>query len=373
MTLTGLVHLLVEQFLPDSHQHYLFENYRQMDIYRVPASVVPSYLRGRPRTLIKHRFVRKTKSNKFTRDSIHETDTPSSFEIIKESGAKHTVLFCTESDDQMPSCTCKDWARWHIPCKQFFFAIFRKISDWSWESLPTGYLRSAYLTTDNKALSDYFVNQGVAQNDLSFFVSNNDQLSRSNASDNDLVDTLESSLDLDTCPDNQHLHVLDEALTCELPQQKKERNVQDHMLKARVTLQNLKTLTYNFPDDNVNLAEEFTQMLDELYHSFYSRLPNETGLIILPPAQESIRSTKKREIINRSTDYSNLPPRKKYKKSADSRVGIKADRLKKETSSMKVRLIWPQPSLHDCMLYLYTIGKSRGSKNIKQDQEGFHK
>ena len=114
-----------------------------------------------------------------------------------------------------------------------------------------------------------------------------------------------------------------------------DRNVQDYMLKARVTLQNLKTLTYNFPDDNVTLAEEFTQMLDELYHSFYSRLPNEAGLIILPPTQESIRSTKKREIINRSTDCSNLTPRKKYKKSADSRVGIKADRLK-ETSSMKV-------------------------------------
>ena len=195
-------------------------------------------------------------------------------------------------------------------------------------------------------------------------------MSRSN---NDLVDTLESNLDLDTCPDNQHIHVPDEALTCELPKQKKERNVQDHMLKARVTLQNLKTLTYNFPNDNVNLPEEFTQMLDEFYHSFYSRLPNEAGLIILPPAQELIRSTKKREIINRNTDYSNLPPRKKYKKSADSRVGIKADRLKKETSSMKVRLIWPQLSLHDCMLYLYTIGKSRGSKNIKQDQEGFHK
>ena len=70
------------------------------------------------------------------------------------------------------------------------------------------YLRSAYLTTDNKALSDYFVNQGVAQNDLSSFVSNNDQLSRSNVSDNDLVDTLDSSLDLDTCHDNQHIHVL---------------------------------------------------------------------------------------------------------------------------------------------------------------------
>ena len=162
-------------------------------------------------------------------------------------------------------------------------------------------------------------------------------MDRSNASDEDLVHTLDSNLDLDTHQDNQDKRVPDEALTCELPKPKKDRNVQDNMLKARVTLQNLKTLTYNFPDDNTNLAEEFAQRLDELHQSFYSRLPNEAGLIILPPTQESIRSTKKREIINKSTEYSNLPPRKKYKESVDSRVGIKADRLKKERSSMKVR------------------------------------
>jgi hypothetical protein len=65
------------------------------------------------------------------------------------------------------------------------------------------------------------------------------------------------------------------------------------MLKARVTLQNLKTLSYTFPDKDVSLAEEFTQQLDELYRSFYLQLPNEAGLIILPQTQESIRSTKK--------------------------------------------------------------------------------
>ena len=65
----------------------------------MPANVVPSYLKGRPRTLIKHCLVRKTKSNKFTHDSIHQNDTPGSFDIIKDSGAKHTVSFALESDD----------------------------------------------------------------------------------------------------------------------------------------------------------------------------------------------------------------------------------------------------------------------------------
>ena len=91
-----------------------------------------------------------------------------------------------------------------------------------------------------------------------------------------------------------------------LPKRKKDITVQDNMLKARVTLQNLKTLSYNFPDKNVSLSEEFTQKLDELYQSFYSQLPNEAGLIILPQIQESICSTKSREHTNRNTEYANL-------------------------------------------------------------------
>ena len=128
MTLTGLVRLIVDQFLPDSHQHYLFENYRQMNIYHVPATTVPPYLKGRPCALIRHCLVRKTKSNKFTRDTIQQTDRSGTFDIIKESGDKHTVTFTMEQDDEMPSCTCKDWARWHIPCKHFF-AIFHELPE----------------------------------------------------------------------------------------------------------------------------------------------------------------------------------------------------------------------------------------------------
>ena len=79
-----------------------------MDIYRVPANVVPSYLKGRPRTLIKHCLVRKTKSNKFTHDSIHQNDTPGSFDIIKDSGAKHIVSFALESDYLVPVKTGPD-------------------------------------------------------------------------------------------------------------------------------------------------------------------------------------------------------------------------------------------------------------------------
>ena len=127
------------------------------------------------------------------------------------------------------------------------------------------------------------------------------------------------------------------------------------MLRARVTLQNMKTLTYNFPDEDIQLAVEFPQKLDELYQYFYSRLRNEKGLIILTQIQESLRSTKRREHIHKNTDYANLPPRKKLKKSSEKRYGIKADRARKES---KVRYSYTMV-VHDIsarsIIYTHTL------------------
>ena len=134
----------------------------------MPADLVPEYLTGRPRTFIRHCLVRKTRSNKFTGDSIQQTDTPGLFYIKKGDAVKHTLKFGSQDDEEMPSCTCKDWVRWQIPCKHFF-AIFREVPEWSWKSLPIKYLQNAYLSTDKEALVDYFTSKGVPQKELSFF------------------------------------------------------------------------------------------------------------------------------------------------------------------------------------------------------------
>ena len=50
-----------------------------------------------------------------------------------------------------PTCTCKDWIHFRIPCKHFF-AIFNHSKDWKWGSLPNHYLESSHITADTKAL-----------------------------------------------------------------------------------------------------------------------------------------------------------------------------------------------------------------------------
>ena len=77
------------------------------------------------------------------------------FIIRKTDGNQHVINFGQNSPQQMPSCSCKDWIRWHIPCKHFF-AVFRLTQEWNWEALPQTYRDSAYLSTDSQATDKYF-------------------------------------------------------------------------------------------------------------------------------------------------------------------------------------------------------------------------
>ena len=93
---------------------------------------------------------------------------------------------------------------------------------------------------------DYFINQGVSQDDLSFFV-DNIQLNMTNASNSDIHENLgDANIDQGTCHDNLHVNVPDEDLTCELSKRKKDVTVQDSMLKAS-DIAKLKNPQLQFP------------------------------------------------------------------------------------------------------------------------------
>ena len=61
----------------------------------------------------------------------------------------------THANDTMPSCTCRDWITWNIPCKHFF-SVFRFYPLWDWNKLPDSYRDSAYLSTDTSSLNTFF-------------------------------------------------------------------------------------------------------------------------------------------------------------------------------------------------------------------------
>ena len=151
-------------------------------MYHSYHSHIPSYLHDQPRSVIIHCLDRRTNSSKFLANSIHDINSEKGvFEVEKTSGSKHRVDFGISSSQQMPSCTCKDWLRYHIPCKHFF-AIFTHRPAWSWNNLPQTYLQSAYLSTDTQALQDYFQSSTENLEELSVIDTENHPIAESGAS-----------------------------------------------------------------------------------------------------------------------------------------------------------------------------------------------
>ena len=149
LTLSFLIIKLIEEFIPALHYKYVFQNFKQTNLYRAyNPVVVPEYLQCRPKSTILHCLHRKSKSLKYVDSDIKEVDLISGIFEVKGKYNEHTVNF------SVPSCTCKDWIAHHIPCKHFF-AIFNLKESWNWDRLPASFFDSAYLNIDNDAVSSH--------------------------------------------------------------------------------------------------------------------------------------------------------------------------------------------------------------------------
>lgn len=118
LTLTWTVRVIVNQFLPDMHQDYVFQNFKQLDLYHLPSSAVSHYLQRRPPTVVKHCLVPKTKSSRYTKDEVVWIQSFGVFHVMKDA-KKRTVNF-RRHDDSMVGCSCKDSKKWRILCKHFY-------------------------------------------------------------------------------------------------------------------------------------------------------------------------------------------------------------------------------------------------------------
>lgn len=161
MTLSGITSLIVECFLPDAYRNYILCNVQVSEWYRKYNDSVPSFLHGRPRNIVLHCLDRQAKGRKYDKADITMLEDEGCFRVKKSSGGTHRVDFGSATD--FPSCSCKDWIRWHIPCKHFF-GVFANYNDWSWNSLPKAYLDSSYLSVDKGAISTYFTEVEGASN-----------------------------------------------------------------------------------------------------------------------------------------------------------------------------------------------------------------
>ena len=68
---------------------------------------------------------------------------------------------------------------------------------------------------------------------------------------------------------------------------------EQEMVKARITLKNLENLTFNFPNDE-SLSKEFSEQLSKLFHTFYSKLTPQTGILIRPVTKQRLQLIKRK-------------------------------------------------------------------------------
>ena len=155
LTLSFLVIKIIEEFIPALHYKYVFQNFKQTTLYRAyNPVVVPPYLQSKPKSTILHCLHRKSKSLKYSDSDVKEVDIVRGIFEVKGKIKDHTIDF------SVPSCTCKDWIAYHIPCKHFF-AIFNLKESWNWDRLPQSYLESAYLKMDTDAIASHLNSTGT--------------------------------------------------------------------------------------------------------------------------------------------------------------------------------------------------------------------
>ena len=85
MTLSAIVTLIIDSFLPETYQKYLFLNYKQSSQYCSYKSFVPKFLNGRPRSVMIHWLERHTKSLKYTAEDVcMVSDDEGTFTVVKQ-------------------------------------------------------------------------------------------------------------------------------------------------------------------------------------------------------------------------------------------------------------------------------------------------
>jgi len=128
---------------------------------------------------------------------------------VKGKNKDHTIDF------SVPSCTCKDWIAYHIPCKHFF-AIFNVQESWNWDRLPQSYLESAYLKIDTDAIASHLNSTGTTPLDSEIqpqAPDESDLVRNTDGGADDSIPDITSTEVFEALPSAKVLHMIGEKLS----------------------------------------------------------------------------------------------------------------------------------------------------------------
>ena len=151
-TLSELISVLIETFLPKLYERYVEQNVRFTSGFKKYHTSIPYFLKDKPKVLVTDLLQKMDKVTTEMIDSVkvwtdntftvHSSDISSDKSFIVDFGNEDT--FC--------SCTCPDYRRNRMICKHFFAVIKSGIR--TYEDLTPLFRNSPFICLDEDLLSD---------------------------------------------------------------------------------------------------------------------------------------------------------------------------------------------------------------------------
>ena len=132
-TLSDLLTVIVERFIPKLYEKYIELNVRFTSGYRKYHESVPSYMHNRPRWIVNDMVGKIGKISGYA-VNIKAGSVANTFELESQcawSKEKETYSVDFGSADRFSSCTCLSFRKYRVLCKHFFIIIEKGVRQFS--------------------------------------------------------------------------------------------------------------------------------------------------------------------------------------------------------------------------------------------------
>lgn len=248
--------------------------------WREPNESIPPELAHKPFHLIKHLRETAMKATSITPEMIKVINS-NTVEVTSSNKSDRYKVFLG-SENQQPSCQCREFQRSHLLCKHFC-AIFKHVDNFSWNSLPDIYKTTPQFIIDTDC-ANIFPLPNTDQRELQYE-------------------------EAQQIPDDEQGPEQEPSLTT--------LDLQRSAKKFREELHRLNNLSYIV--DSVEKLDRFRDQLHEMANELTRGCPTSGGLLLEPEQKER----KKPASVNRTGHVlKDLPSKRKRKLQVSSVKGF---------------------------------------------------
>lgn len=127
---------------------YEEQNVRCLDGIRCYSAAVPTFLKNRPQRFVSHCLQRippaaATPVTDIVSDGLGQFSVTSG-----DSDKTYVVVLQSPHNANLPSCSCYDWCRHHLPCKHMLAVVMKSSLSGGWDALPVAYRNHPLFTLD---------------------------------------------------------------------------------------------------------------------------------------------------------------------------------------------------------------------------------